>query len=83
MAMLRRPSVVGRPSSTISKLVCPVVSEKKIFDIVDDGRTPDAGACVYYKLTWLAFCSGELINRDLWLILTYFTAIHRLFNGNK
>ena len=33
------------------RTIDPVVSEKKIFEIVDDGRT-DAGAWVYYKLTY-------------------------------
>ena len=40
----------------ICKTIGPAVSEKKIFEIVDDGRTDgrrtDAGACVYYKLTY-------------------------------
>ena len=36
-----------------------VVSEKKSFEIVDDGRTDD-GACLYYKPPPGAFGSGEL-----------------------
>ena len=39
------------------RTIGPAVSEKKIFEIVDDGRTDDgrrtdAGAWVYYKLTY-------------------------------
>ena len=37
-------------------LIGQAVSEKKMFEIVDDddddGRTTDAGAWVYYKLTY-------------------------------
>ena len=32
-------------------LIGLVVSEEKIFEIVDDGQTMDARAWVYYKLT--------------------------------
>ena len=45
------------------------VSDKKIFEIVDDGRTTtddgrtDAGPWSSYKLTLSAFGSGELIKR--------------------
>ena len=49
-------------------LIGQAVLEKKMFEIVDgratdddDGRRrTDAGAWVYYKLTWWAFGSGEL-----------------------
>ena len=35
------------------RTIGPAVSEKKIFEIVNDyGRRTDAGAWVYYKLTY-------------------------------
>ena len=37
------------------RTIGPAVSEKKIFEIVNDGRTDgrtDAGGWVYYKLTY-------------------------------
>ena len=52
------------PGGCIWNLVAigPVVSEEKLFEIVD-GRRTDNGACLYYKLP-RSLGSGELIKND-------------------
>ena len=46
-------------------LIGQAVSEKKIFEILDDGRTTDAGTWVYYKLNSAELKFKVLINTKI------------------